>query len=387
VIRQAGDRLSVALDATPLLGVSTGVGVFCTNALAALAATGDLDVKAFAVTWRRRHMLAGRVPPGVRVVGRAMPARPLHLAWRHTEYPSIERFVGEADVVHGTNFVVPPAHRAARVVTVHDLTNVRYRDMCEPATLRFPELVRRAIARGAWVHTPSRFVAEEVVSEFGADPEKVRAVHHGAPLPTRTGAIPKSGEPERAGAPVDLPAKTNRYVLAVGTVEPRKDLPGLVRAFGSVASQIEDTALVLAGQDGWGSEALAQAIAASPVRDRIVRTGFVPDLEGLLRGAALLVYPSLYEGFGLPTLEAMAAGVPVVTTTAGALPEVVGDAAVMVEPRDTEALAAGIGGLLGDETQRKELIERGFARAAGFTWEACAKGLKDLYSAAAEERG
>ena len=137
------DPFVVALDATPLLGVPTGVGVFCREAMAALAAAGEIQVEAFAVSWRRRHMLASRVPEGVRTVGRAMPARPLHLAWDHLDLPYVEWFFGRCDVVHGTNFVVPPTRRAASVVTVHDLTTVRFPEMCDGPTLRFPALVRK----------------------------------------------------------------------------------------------------------------------------------------------------------------------------------------------------------------------------------------------------
>ncbi len=177
----SGDPLVVALDATPLLGVPTGVGVFCREALGALSAAGELQVEAFAISWRRRHMLESRAPEGVRTVGRAMPARPLHLAWRHSDLPPVEWFLGRCDVVHGTNFVVPPTRRAASVVTVHDLTTLRFPEMCDAPTLRFPALIRRAVARGAWVHTPSRYVADEVVAELGVDPDRVRAVHHGTP--------------------------------------------------------------------------------------------------------------------------------------------------------------------------------------------------------------
>lgn len=373
------DSLVVALDATPLLGVQTGVGVFCREAIGELSSAGEVQVEAFAVTWRRRHMLASRVPAGVRTVGRAMPARPLHLAWRHVDFPPVEWFLGRCDVVHGTNFVVPPTGKAAKVVTVHDLTTVRFPEMCDAPTLRFPELVRRAVARGAWVHTPSKYVADEVVAELGVDPDRVRAVHHGTPrLPAVT---------ERASSPASLPARlpqsTSRYVLAVGTAEPRKDLPSLVRAFDSIASRLGDVALVLAGPHGWGSAALADAVNSSPFCSRIVVTGYVADLDHLLRGAAVLAYPSLYEGFGLPTLEAMAAGVPVVTTRSGALPEVVGDAAALVRPGDAEALGAALERLLTDEAERVALVERGHRRASMFTWEACAKGLADLYDEAA----
>jgi glycosyltransferase involved in cell wall biosynthesis len=377
-----GGPLVVALDATPLLGVPTGVGVFCREAIGALSAAGQLQVEAYAVSWRRRQLLASRVPDGVVTTGRAMPARPLHLAWRHFDFPYIEWFLGRCDVVHGTNFVVPPARRAATVVTVHDLTTVRFPEMCDAPTLGYPSLIRRAVDRGAWVHTPSRYVADEVVAVLGVPRERVRAVHHGTPRPRRG---PKY-HPSQLPLPGGLPKSTTRYVLAIGTAEPRKDLPSLVSAFDAMASRHPDVALVLAGPEGWGSGALTAAIERSHFRSRIVVTGYVADLDDLLHGAAVLAYPSLYEGFGLPTLEAMAAGVPVVTTTSGALPEVVGNAALLVEPGDPEALAVALERVLTDEDERRALIERGLERASMFTWEACAEGLTSLYYEAAESR-
>jgi len=372
----AGHLLSVALDATPLLGTTTGVGVFCREALGALARTGRVDTRAFAVTWRRRHMLEGRVPEGVEIVGRAMPARPLQLFWRRSEVPKIETFIGKVDVVHGANFVVPPARSALRVLTVHDLTIIRFPEMCEPATRRFAGLVRRAVAQGSWVHTPSEFVAREVVALLGADPERVRAVHHGVP---RSAGAPD--RPRDANPAIELPEGVSRYVLSIGTAEPRKDLPGLVRAFDAIASRFQDLALVLVGQKGWGIEELERSLETAHSRERIVTPGYVPDeaLASLLARATVLAYPSLYEGFGLPALEAMAAGVAVVTTRAGALPEVVGDAALMVEPGDSDALAGALEKVLVDEGMRAALIERGRARAGEFTWDACATGLVGLY--------
>jgi glycosyltransferase involved in cell wall biosynthesis len=366
----------VAVDATPLLGRPTGVGAFCAGALGGLGARQDLSVAAFAVSWRRRDELVGLLPPGVRHLGRPMPARPLHLAWRRSPLPPVEWFTGPVDVVHGTNFVVPPARRAARVVTVHDLTTVRFPAMCDAPTLRFPALVRRAIAEGAWVHTPSAAVAEEVVDVLGADPARVRAVHHGVPPLAPAGA---------SGDPLRLPAGTERYVLSVGTAEPRKDLPGLVRAFDAVAGERPDVALVLAGPDGWGTAALDAAVAAAHFRDRIVRTGWVDDdtRSRLLRGAALLAYPSVYEGFGFPPLEAMVAGVPVVATRAGALPEVLGDAATLVPVGDADALAGALEAVLDDAEVGRELVRRGTEQAARYTWDRCAEGLAGLYRDAA----
>jgi glycosyltransferase involved in cell wall biosynthesis len=382
------DRLRVAVDATPLLGHPTGVGVFCAGALAGLARRPELSVSAFAVSWRRRRSLAPRLPPGVGHHQRAMPARPLHAVWARLDRPAVERFVGAADVVHGTNFVVPPTRRAAPVLTVHDLTVVRYPELCDAPTLAFPGLIRRALRRGAWVHTPSAFVADEVVEAFGADPRRVRAVHSGTPIlppppgdEVARGLLPAGHEVVRGL----LPAGTERFVLAVGTAEPRKDLPGLVEAFDRLAPAHPELALVLAGQEGWGEPALADALGAARHRDRIVRTGWVGDatLHALLGAAAVLAYPSVYEGFGFPPLQAMAAGVPVVATRAGALPEVLGDAAEFVAVGDRAALAGALDRVLGDGELREELRTRGLARAAGYTWDRCAEGLAALYRDAA----
>lgn len=301
-----------------------------------------------------------------------MPARPLHWAWRHGHRPPIEWFLGPRDVVHGTNFVVPPTRRAARVLTVHDLTVVLYPELCDAPTLVFPQLIRRAAADGAWVHTPSRFVADEVVAELGVDPERVRTVHHG---------VPRLPSPDERTPALQLPDGCRRYVLAVGTVEPRKDYPLLVSAFGALASSWPDVALVVVGGDGWGAERFGDAVAASPARSRIVRTGYLDDhsLAAALRGAAVLAYPSTYEGFGFPPLQAMDAGVPVVATAAGAVPEVVGDGAVLVPPGDADALAGALHGVLSGGAEVEALVARGRARSAGFSWAACADGLASLY--------
>ncbi len=373
-----GGRLVVALDATPLLGARTGVGAFCAGALEALGCRADLEVAAFAVSWRRRRGILGQLPPGVRAVDAAMPARPVHLAWRTTGAPAIECWTGPLDVVHGTNFVVPPTRRAAQVVTVHDLTTVRFPEMVDRPTAAFPSLVRQALDRGAWVHTPSAFVAAEVVELLGADPDRVRAIHHGVPRHASPGSIPAGADPGLAGV-------RRPYVLALGTVEPRKDLVSLVGAFDLVAETDPDLSLVVAGPDGWGKAAFEAAVTAATHGARVVRVGYVdPDTrDRLLAGASVFAYPSRYEGFGLPPLEAMAAGVPVVATTAGALPEVVGDGAELVPVGDVPALAGALARLVSDEAARRALVARGAARVRRFSWESCGSALAQLYRDAA----
>jgi glycosyltransferase involved in cell wall biosynthesis len=221
-------------------------------------------------------------------------------------------------------------------------------------------------------------VAEEVRDHFAVEPDRVVVVPNGVDV------VP----PAAAGAGAAL-AGHQRYVLAVGTLEPRKDLPALVRAFAPLAAADPELGLVLAGADGWGADAVHAEVQASPHRDRIRRTGRVDDTDraALLRGAAVLAFPSRYEGFGLPPLEAMSVGVPVVATATGAIPEVLGDAAVLVTPGDEDGLAEGLRSVLTDEARRSELVERGRARAARYDWDLTVDRLLALYQRMAADGG
>lgn len=370
-------RLRLAVDAVPLVDTRTGVGRFEAETLGRLGASGELDIVAFGWAPGGRPAMEAAVPPGVRVAALPMAGPQFRFCWRRMPFPPIELVTGPVDVVHGPNFVVPPAWRAAEVVTVHDLTILRYPELCTRDTLQFPDLLRRSLRRGAWVHTVSEHVATEVIEILGADPDRV--------VPVPNGVTPV-GE----GDPTDghRLAGGDHYVLALGTVEPRKDLPRLVRAFDALAGTDVDLRLVIAGPDGWGAEAVTEAVATARHGGRIVRLGWVsePDRVALLRGAAVVAYPSIYEGFGLPPLEAMSAGTPVVTTTAGAIPEVVGDAAVLVPPRDAEALAGALHAVLTDDELAARLRSAGLRRAAAYPWERTAEGLLALYRRAAGSR-
>lgn len=372
----ADPPLRVAVDATPLLGARTGVGVFTHALLRGLGERADVDVTAFPVSVSGRADLRALLPPGVRARTPPLPARPLHAAWQRTSHPRVDALVGRPDVVHGPNFVVPPA-RAARVATVHDLTTVRYPELCHAATLRFPSLVRRAAAEGAWIHTPSHAVRDEVVAELGLDPARVVAVPNGFDPPRGDPAVGR----RLAGV--------EHYVLAVGTVEPRKDLPSLVAAIDRLASQVPDLVLVHAGGDGWQVERLEAALASMAHPARVRRLGHVAhdQLGHLYAGARVFAYPSVYEGFGIPVLEAMAAGVPVVTTDVAAVREVAGDAAAIVPVGDVDALAEAISRAWTDDAWRAGAVERGRARGAAHSWDACVDGVVGVYRAAAAGSG
>lgn len=377
--------LRAALDATPLLGSRTGIGVAVAATLGALAAREELSLTGYGLTFSGWGKLTPLLPGGVAPARAPMPAGALMRTWARVDHPSIEWWTGEVDLVHGTNYVVPPTLRAKRLVTVADLAPLRYPELCAPTSLRYPRLLSKALARGAWVHTWSRHVAEEMIEHFRVEPARVRVVYPGA------GSIPDASD--RDGLVHCSPGRSAQsssqrpYVLGVGTVEPRKDFPSLVRAFDELAGEHPEVELRIAGPRGWGEAELAATIAASSRRDRIHRLGWVPDVEGLLAGAAVFCYPSVYEGFGFPPIEAMAMGVPVVATASGAVPEVVGDAASLVPLGDTNALASALTKALFDSEHRARLVEAGRKRAAEFTWASTADSMIVLYRHLIEGHG
>lgn len=361
--------MKVLVDATPLLGAVTGIGNFVSGVLDGLSARPGVDVATYGLSLRGWRGLRDRVPAALPVRARPLPAGALLRMWSRVPLPPAELLFGAGDVVHGTNFVVPPVRHGAAVVTVHDLTAVRYPELCTPTSLRYPALIRAAVNRGAWIHTPSQFVADEVVELLGAPADRVRAVLSGVP------ALAPSG----AATPLDHP-----YVLAVGTIEPRKGFPTLVEAFEAVADSHPDLRLVIVGPQGWDQAALDAARDRSRHGDRVLWLGYVDDARrtALLAGATVFAFPSIYEGFGFPPLEAMQAGVPVVAAAAGSLPEVLGDAALLVPPRDVDALAAALTRAVEDTATREQLVAAGRRRVADFDWRRTADGIVELYEAA-----
>ncbi len=405
----------VALDVTPLLGARTGVGTFVEELVtgfrsveaevapkAKLESNPETDLnneainlRTFAVTWRGRNTVTGLSRT------RPMPARPLRALWLRFDHPTIEHWTGPVDVVHGTNFVVPPSSTGAEIVSVHDITFLRFPEFCTSDTQEYPKLIRRALRRGAHIHTDSRFVADEVIGYLGCPPDRVHVV----PLASSVGPAEQdltTAAPNQSmmsderdfllgrheldsnnSEAVPASFRDRPFVLALGTVEPRKDLPTLLRAFALIASSLPDLQLVVAGQDGWGTDAYERAFASLPVsiRSRVHRLGYVSNWlrRALLESASVFAYPSVYEGFGLSPLEAMAFGIPVVTTDAGSLPEVLGQAAEYVCVGDAAALAAAIERVLTNESQRKVLKQQGPQRAALYSRDLMIANFSRLY--------
>jgi glycosyltransferase involved in cell wall biosynthesis len=353
-----------------------GIGTYIGELLKALPASDEtVELTPFHSKWRRAS--AGEEPytiygryPGVEV---PRSIRTLYPSWDLLGRPALPASLDDAAIVHATNHAaVPPVHKDQRlVVTVHDL-----------AFQRFPELfpqrwrwlyragLRAAVKRADAILVPSQSTADDLLASTSVEPSRVHVTPL-APLLAATDRDPKETR-ERLGV-------TQPYVLSVGTLEPRKNLVRLVRAYRQVAPDVPH-ALVLAGPPGWRSEAL-DAELARPGPGTIVRTGSVSDedLDVLYRGADVFAYPSLYEGFGLPVLEAMARGVPTLASNVSSLPQVAGDAALLVDPTDVSEIAEGLARLLTETALADDLRQRGLQRAATFTWAATARATLDVY--------
>lgn len=378
--------MRIAIDARPALDVRrTGVGHYTRQIVRHLPAADPLPEY---VAWYlharglfRRRRFFGGVAANLDEHASRFPARVFQpVSWR-LGVPRLEWLGVRFDALLATNFLPPPTASRGVVLVVHDLAYELFPETAPQMDARWRRRFRRWLQRAAAVIVPSESARRDLLGHHDeADPARVHAIAHGA----EPFAAPPASEIGRVRERFGI---GGRYALFVGGIEPRKNLHGLVEAFGRADT---DAWLVIAGgRTNWiprEADRLAARVDALPreVRRRIVLTGYVsePDKRGLLAGAAALAYPSLYEGFGFPVLEAFAAGVPVLTSTASSLPEVAGDAAILVDPQRPQAIADGLERLLGDEGLREGLRRAGRERVRRFAWEDTARRTADVLKAA-----
>jgi glycosyltransferase involved in cell wall biosynthesis len=370
----------VGLDATPLLGRRTGIGLYTERLLGELA--GDADqVVATAFTLRGARGLAAAVPDGVTARSRPVPARLLRALWARTSLPPVGWLCGRVDVFHATNFVLPPTGRAAGVLTIHDLSFLRFPETVTADSLRYRELVPRSIRRAAVVCALSKAMAAEIADEYGLDADAIVVTAPGVDTSWFTASPPDKELRTKLGLP-------ERYLLAVGTLEPRKNLPRLVAAYRQLRAADPDVpALVLAGPPGWGP---ALDLESLP-RGAAITTGYLDTgtLQRVMAGASCLAFPSRYEGFGIPPVEAFACGVPVVASDLRVTREVLGGLATLVPADDVDALADALLRELSaaDGPDAAPLREKRRAHAATWTWRRCAGAARTAYRHALERAG
>ena len=304
--------------------------------------------------------------------------RALAILWHRLQLPLWVEFVtGPVDIFHSPDFVLPPVRRAKTLVTVHDLSFIRY-PQCADANLRayLNKVVPRSVHRADLVLADSQSTKDDLIELLGVEPARIEVVYPG--VEQRFRPIEDQALLEGVRKLYNLPP---RFVLGLGTLQPRKNFTQLIEAFADSRFAICDLHLVIAGGKGWLYEGIFATVERLGLEDKVIFPGFVADehLPALYNLADLFVFPSLYEGFGLPPLEAMSCGTPVITSDASSLPEVVGEAGPMVEATDVEALAKAMKQILEDSTLREGMVIKGLEQARQFTWEKAAAKLLSLY--------
>ena len=384
--------MKVVVEATPVLPRPSGVGLYVINLLAALAALQDtegfqlgLAYQPSLKNWLRGNLalpeVLGRYPNPVVL---PLPVRLLNLlAQLPGQGPilaSLEDRFGRPDLYHGTNYTVFPCRYSQRLITIYDLCFLRYPQYVTAVSRGYHQQVQGCLAWSDLVLTISESSKRDIVEYLGVDPDRIWVT----PLASRyardalgPGIVPP--EPVYLG---QEPLGERPYILFVSTLEPRKNLLTLIQAFNQLKSQHRiDHQLVLVGQRGWQVDPIFAAIAASPWHGHIHHLDYLSDAQVAYAyaHADLLAYPSWYEGFGLPVLESMTLGCPVVTAASSSLPEVAGEAALLVDPANSEELAAACWRVISDPILRQSLIARGYAQADQFSWRRTAQATLAAY--------
>ncbi|MEW6072085.1 MAG: glycosyltransferase family 1 protein [Planctomycetota bacterium] len=373
---RAAEAMRIGIDYRPALVNREGIGRYVRELVRGLVAVEpELALGLFGYTLAGRRARAdelGIAGTRAELARLRFPARWLPGLLRRIGR-GVDDLVGGADLFHHTSYSVLAVREAREVLTIHDCVYLHDADYLDRgAAERMAAAMRRVVPRARRILVPSEYVGAEVVLRLGAMPNRIAVTPLG------------SDHISRALAGVEVPPPDPPYVLTVSRVDNRKNHLCMLQAFERLVREGLPHRWVVAGPPGYGSERFARALAASPARARVEWRRAVPEAElpRLYAGAEVLLFASRSEGFGLPILEAMAAGTPVVTSGVASMPEVGGDAAVYVDPSEEEAIFAGLHDLLRDPARRRDLAVRGRARAAAFSWRETARKTAAAYRGA-----
>ncbi len=367
--------MRIGFDITPITATRTGVGNYCYYLLKQLVRMApDYVFTGFSSGSARVQL--DELEGAVAHRHLAVPTRLLYQLWTVLRAPNVDRLLGGVDIYHATNFFLPPTRTARRVVTIHDLAFLAVPHLCDPKSVRpFSKGMRRFAAEADAIMAYSECTKRDIVNYLRIDPEKVTV----APMAVDEDFVPVTGDDASAWVEEHYGIR-QPYLLFVSTIEPRKNVAGLVRAFALLAKDIPHN-LVLVGSEGWQADATLRLIDDLNLTGRVIRPGFVPHskLPAFYGAADAFVFPTFYEGFGLPLLEAMVCGCPVVTSNSSSIPEVTGDAAIQTNADDIEGIAGGVRKVLEDRDLRERMIARGRDHARKFSWQACAETTLEVY--------
>lgn len=371
--------MRIGIDYTSAVRQQAGIGRYTRGLIGALA---ELDHETRYVLFSAGRDPSRRAWPANYAL-RALPFSDRHLAilWQRLQLPlPVETFTGRLDLYHSPDFVLPPVWRARTILTVHDLSFMRYpacfsRPLLDYLMRKVPPAVERADA----ILADSESTRHDLIELLHMAADRVTVVYPAVEPHFRPDEDESALATTLARYGIQRP-----YLLGVGTLQPRKNFGLLIRAYHALrASRGIPHRLVIAGGQGWLFDEIHDTIRSLHLGEQVHLTGFVADedLPALYRGAALFAFPSLYEGFGIPVLEAMACGVPVVTSAASSLPEAAGDAALLVDPNDVDALTEALWRVLDDSALRNALRARGFEQIKRFSWAESARRLRAIYHA------
>lgn len=363
--------MRILIDYRPALRHRTGVGLWVEKLVEALATCriqNGLSIQVFSSSWKDR--LSNTLPPGVKAFDQRVPVKLLNWFWHHKEWPSIETLTQESfDIVHSPSPLLIPSKHAASLVTIHDIDFLRNPKHGNREIRRdYPTLARSHAQRANGVIVPSSYTKSEVSHALKISPDKITVCPNGAPA---WNALPLS--------------RKGRHILFVGTISPRKNIDRLLTAYATLRRQLANPPpLVLAGKATSEAAATLTRLSEPPLAGHVHLTGYVSEdrLLDLYSEAILVVLPSLDEGFGIPALEAMALGIPLVAAHTGALPEVVGDAGLLVDPLAPATISNALKRLVTDSDLRDRLSLAGLTRASLFSWDRSATSLIQAYEQA-----
>ncbi len=363
---------------TPALRQGAGIGRYTRGIVSALATLDTENRYTLVVSADSPPEKLPPLPPNFHIKRLPFSERWLTILWHRANLPLwIDRWAGRFDLFHSPDFVLPPLASTPGLVTVHDLSFMKHPDGALPKLRDWLlRVVPKSVARAAHVLADSESTRRDLQELLHVPAGKISVV--GAGVEPRFQPVTDAARLAAVRRKYRLPEK---FVLGLGTLEPRKNFTGLIAAFERIAAEMPDLHLVIAGGKGWLYEPIFTAAEASSARARIHFAGFVADddLPVLYSLARIFAYPSFYEGFGIPVLEAMACGAPVVTADNSSLPEVAGDAAVLIPAADVGALADALRQLHTDESLRAQCISRGKKQPPRFTWESAAARLRSVY--------
>ncbi|MGB7340216.1 MAG: glycosyltransferase family 1 protein [Phototrophicaceae bacterium] len=372
--------MSIGIDYTPAYTQGGGIGRLTRDLVAALLELDKQTAYRLFVAGASKPDLHDPLSPNAIWKPTSISSDWFARIWHRAQLPiPVELFTGSLDLFHATDFTLPPTLPSTKtIVTVHDMSYVRVPDAASPRLRAYlDQVVPRSVKRSTHVIADSEATKNDLIELYDISPDKITVLLSGI---------------DRRYYPVDdnfslitirnkYSISSNPYLFSIGTIQPRKNFSRVIHALKRLRDRGYDLHLVIAGGKGWLEDEMYQTIEALNMRDLVHLIGFVDDedVAGLYSGAECVVFPSLYEGFGFPVIEGMACGTPVITSNVSSLPEVAGDAAIMVDPYDIDAITDAIQRVLDDNTLRDRMIQAGFEQASKFTWEKSARQLHEIY--------